>query len=46
MWYRVFADGSEVDIIHANNPSEAITIAKGRHADPDDTLTVWTWAAY
>ena len=28
MWFKVYADGSEIDIIYANSPSEAIMIAK------------------
>lgn len=33
MWYKVYADGSQIDIIHAYSPEEAITIAKMRHGD-------------
>lgn len=42
MWYKVFADGSEIDIINANSPEEAIVIAKMRHGDG----AVWTWRPY
>jgi hypothetical protein len=42
MWYKVYADGSEIDIIYANSPSEAIEIAKLRHGDG----AVWTYKPY
>ncbi len=33
MWYKVFADGSEIDIIHAESKLEAIKIARDRHGN-------------
>lgn len=42
MWYKIFADGSEIDIIHADSPEEAIAIAKMRHGDG----AVWSWRQY
>jgi hypothetical protein len=36
MWYKVYADGSEIDIIHAISAEEAIVIAKIRHGEADD----------
>jgi hypothetical protein len=33
MWFKVYADGSEIDIIHAKDSAEAIDIAKARHGD-------------
>jgi hypothetical protein len=42
MWYKVFADGSEIDIIYATDHNEAIVIAKMRHGDG----AVWTWRPY
>lgn len=39
MWYKVYADGSEIDIIHALNSDEAIAIAKVRHGEADDWFT-------
>jgi hypothetical protein len=33
MWYKIYADGSEIDIIYANNPTEAIEIARRRHGE-------------
>lgn len=33
MWYKIFADGSQIDVIYANSPEEAISIAKVRHGD-------------
>jgi hypothetical protein len=41
MWYKVFADGSELDIVYANNQKEAIEIAEKRHG-----AAVWTCRAY
>lgn len=45
MWFKIYADGSEIDIIHARDWKEAIQIAKNRHG-PDDKTTVWTWRLY
>lgn len=42
MWYKVFADGSEIDIINANSVAEAIAIAKTRYGDG----AVWTARPY
>lgn len=42
MWYKVFADGSEIDIIHALSPEEAIMIAKLRHGEE----AVWSTKPY
>jgi hypothetical protein len=44
MWYKVYADGTELDIIHALNSEEAIKIAKMRHGD--GPLCVWTTRRY
>lgn len=41
MWYKIFADGSEIDIIYAISPTEAIDIARNRHGD-----AVYTWRHY
>ena len=42
MWYKVFADGSEIDIIYANSGAEAVAIAKTRHGDG----AVWSFRPY
>jgi len=42
MWFKVYADGSEIDIIYANDGDEAIVIAKMRHGDG----AVWTTRPY
>lgn len=40
-WYKVYADGSEIDIIFADSPKEAIEIACNRYGN-----AVWTWRFY
>jgi len=35
MWFKVYADGSEIDIIYANDVAEAIRIAIARHGNAD-----------
>ena len=42
MWYRVYADGSEIDIVHAYSPKEAIDIVKKWQGCENDSTTVWT----
>ncbi len=42
MWFKVFADGSEIDIINARDGAEAISIAKMRHGDG----AVWSYRPY
>jgi hypothetical protein len=42
MWYKIYADGSEIDIIHAQSPKEAIQIAKNRYGED----AVWSWSLY
>lgn len=42
MWYKVYADGSQIDIIHANSGEEAIQFAKLRHGEN----AVWTYRIY
>lgn len=46
MWYRVYADGSEIDIVHAYSPEEAIKIVKMRQDCIDDTTTIWKTRTY
>ena len=41
MWYKIFGDGNEIDIIHARNTQEAIDIARKRHGE-----AVYTWRYY
>jgi hypothetical protein len=41
MWYKIYADGSEIDIIYANDEQEAMSIAHNRHGD-----AVYTWKYY
>jgi len=41
MWYRIFADGSEVDVIYANSPNEATDIAWRRHGDARYTYQLY-----
>ncbi len=41
-WYKVYADGWCIDIIHADSPQEAIQIAKFRHGEG----AVWTYSHY
>lgn len=38
MWYRVYADGTEIDIIYANSEEEAIKIAEDRHGTCDNWI--------
>lgn len=42
MWYKIYADGSEIDIIHARSPEEAIQIAKNRYGES----AIWSWSRY
>lgn len=39
MWYKVYGDGSLIDIIYANSSDEAITIAIMRHGNADVWFT-------
>lgn len=41
MWWKVFADGSEYDIIYANSKEEAIQFARLRHGE-----AIWTARCY
>ena len=41
-WWRVYADGSEVDIISAGSGLEAVVIAQQRYG----AGAVWTYRSY
>ena len=41
MWWKIYADGSEIDIIHADTLDEAIEAARVKHGD-----AVYTGKAY
>jgi len=41
MWFKVFADGSEYDIVYANSIEEAIEYAKWKHGE-----AIWTARPY
>lgn len=41
MWYKIYADGSEIDIIHADSPKEAIDIARRRHGEARYTYKLY-----
>lgn len=33
MWFKVYADGTQIDIVFADNPQEAVNIVKMRLID-------------
>jgi len=41
-WFKVKADGTELDIVHADSSAEAIEIVKSRTPDTDFTNIVWS----
>lgn len=43
MWFKILVDGTEIDIINASTPEEAIVIAKKLHGDYQ---AVWTTKRY
>lgn len=44
-WYKVWADGTLMDIVCANHPMEAVRIVKSRNPDTDFTGIHWTYRA-
>ncbi len=46
MWYKVYADGTELDIVHAVSSQEAIEIVKRRLIDTCFDGIVWTTKHY
>jgi hypothetical protein len=45
MWFKVYADGSVYDIIHANSADEAIQIAHSRVLSYGETPNDTHWIA-
>lgn len=41
--YKIYIDGTEVDMVHAESPSEAIMIVKSRMVDTTFELVVFTY---
>jgi len=43
MWYKIYADGTEMDLVHASSPREAVEIVKLRNSGLDFTGVHWTY---
>jgi len=45
MWYKIWADGTLMDVLFASTPLEAVNIVKLRNPDTDFTGIHWTYRA-
>ena len=43
MWFKIYADGNELDDVNANSIDEAIMIVKSRLSDTDFSGVRWTY---
>lgn len=41
MWFKIYADGTEIDIVHADNVNQAVEIVKLKNPDTSFEGVKW-----